>query len=680
MTDELPQIGTNSYNGVFFSVNTETLNCSGLPVMDQQARRTVSYVVWRLHIKTTVIAELGSNTDLTLDDIRNRLTTAGGALEYADKGFGDLTVNIGDTGPNKSTKRDVKWGPIPLLVSWKPIASNRAAEVQWMVEVAVPQCDHAVFQGQLMAYNYSVRYTQDGQGYTTRTITGYIEIPMTRKAVDDRSIPDNVDNYWPEIYPLCPGEDPNDDPDNPTTGLGWKRMARDRIVSPDRRRLDFTVVDEEMPIPLQPDVTDCKASHIVYNSGNSIWGRYHNTLQATYMLSKKVSKDVAWTRFVELANARMSSSSSFMNIDPERVAAMMIPTNFVLEEPDIFGRPAARFLYSWTSVYNISHILQQSGLWTPLDKDLNLKDPQGNPYVLPATATYSLWKASMKDVLFGRKSKAPYGIAQATSDETDEIIVDLCIPPPDIGRDSTGNVRDVPVVLQTTVLPLQVPDDPAKSFINYEMSLRLKQKGGITAAMKRMSSTTIDPVNNNNTQNPPPPLQNQTIPYWLQNASAGTVAAGRTGRLANPMIGDKESAGKADIFQVRTQATRILEFRGRALAFGWPINIPQLFMINAAKQNVLVPLGGPSESGVVGYFGAPLYGASWIQEYALPFTIPPEPIGTPANVMPGSASFQGEGPTMRTTNLDEFGSESLSPEDISNDYTNNPDPFNTPGS
>ena len=135
-------------------------------------------------------------------------------------------------------KFDVAWGPTPILFDTRPVGDTHAWEIVWGVKVCVPECDAAQYKRQIMAFNYDVRYAQDAGGYTHRTVSGSLEIPLTRKGAGNRGVPETVDEYTNKILVECPA--------------GFRQTSFDRTVSMDRRRLEFTCTQEQLPGPVPP--------------------------------------------------------------------------------------------------------------------------------------------------------------------------------------------------------------------------------------------------------------------------------------------------------------------------------------------------------------------------------------------------------------------------------------------
>lgn len=327
----ITRVETLTYNGFTFPV--ESYITSSINYVTDQAGRVVIYAVHRFRVQAVVIAAPGFNNDANLTNIRRRLSVNGAPLLFTAVGYGPMSVNV-PGGP-----QDVKWGPFPKVTQWEPLSPNSAA-IEWSCEVAIAECVLPVDEDddeddfgtirRLLAYNYGISTSVDEQGYTTRTISGYLEIPMTRDITNPTRVPDTADNFWDtDTCPKCPD--------------GFRRVSEQTSISYDKRRLDFTVTDVELPENFfPPGVTECRASHVVQGQG-PVLNMMTATIRASYTLVKGVPKALAFFYFIKLVNARVTAQLG------KQVVAV-IPRAISVEEPDIYGRQAGNFSITYTFV------------------------------------------------------------------------------------------------------------------------------------------------------------------------------------------------------------------------------------------------------------------------------------------------------------------------------------------
>ncbi len=258
-------------------------------MVEDSAQRTVLYHRYKMQIKTLIVAEAG---DGTVGDhfrrMRQKLTKAGRPLKIHLTAFGPaLEINSG------GNVRDVEFGPKPRVISWDPVGATNAVEVIWECEFAVPVCDGSPnglrFSG-VAEFNYSIATTINRNGYTKRTISGFLTIAMTRFNVD--SVPDSADMYREMITPLCP--------------VNFHR-EHDWKLSEDRRRLDFTFTDTEIESPnvYPPGIIDIQASHRVNWTSRSR-GTLSSSISANIKFQQGESRARAWEVFRGICQSRLA--------------------------------------------------------------------------------------------------------------------------------------------------------------------------------------------------------------------------------------------------------------------------------------------------------------------------------------------------------------------------------------
>lgn len=272
------------YNGYQFNTYSEiTVNAT---MQDDDSGRATIYHRYKLRVETTIYAEDGDNegeSGLHFRRIRDRLTKKGQALTIYHRGFdnGLFEVNATPTG-----QRDLTFGPHPRVVTWDPVGHENAVHVVWECEFCVSACNR--WSG-IMAINYSINTRIDRAGYTTRTISGYVEIAMTRTR--DRRLPDSADAYRESI---TVGRLPNFEREH-----HWH-------LSADKRRADFTIVDSQIRSPnaFAPGVINITGNHGVG------WQRRQaailpQTIRATIELAQGRPRSLAWEIFKSIVDSRL---------------------------------------------------------------------------------------------------------------------------------------------------------------------------------------------------------------------------------------------------------------------------------------------------------------------------------------------------------------------------------------
>lgn len=279
------------YNGVRFDpAATETLGISVRPIQDD-SKRTIKFVEYDISVKTVVYvtaADAASSIDATIDVILQKLTSQAGQLIYQGKGIGKLNVNISQKNAaiNDDGVWDVAWGPTPYDVTAKPVGDTRAWEIVWNCRVSIPKCDSAQYQDAIMAFNYSVDYSTDYGGYTTRTIRGHLEVPMTRDAQGDRLLKHkDADKFREQIVINIPA--------------GFRDAGGGSYtLSQDRRRLDFQAIHVQLPGVVPPlGVLKCSMSMKTQNQKSMNFVTWLFTIDATYEMASGNVQQLAAIHF-----------------------------------------------------------------------------------------------------------------------------------------------------------------------------------------------------------------------------------------------------------------------------------------------------------------------------------------------------------------------------------------------
>jgi hypothetical protein len=298
----LPDIGTLAYNGCIFSSLFET-QVSGKIVQDA-ANRTTKYVEYKITAdgyvtfgpEGTLPTQFQSIAPTTFL-MRQLLTAQAGVLIYAGRGC-DLVVNgIG------SPIRDVAWGPIPELIEFQPLGGGLSAKVKWSVTTRIPEITAVVVRGgsPILQFNEETSVTYNEDGYSTLSIKGTLEIPLTRITQGNRTVIRTVDNFREQYMDQIAA----------SIDLTRYRVTRREFpVSRDKRTMEWSFEAEELPyMNLPPDVTIAHGSFETRpaKSGMGLCN-WMCTLNVTYVVRKDRPRRSAWTAFLALLRHRMFQS------------------------------------------------------------------------------------------------------------------------------------------------------------------------------------------------------------------------------------------------------------------------------------------------------------------------------------------------------------------------------------
>lgn len=341
----LAALGTLEYNGYSFD-GTSKVTVSVEYVTDEAGRT----VVYQRHVFRVVsIIQDDAKTDTAMAAIRRLLGEQGRPFTFITRGFGDDVIVNSPAGGLK----DVRFGPKPKVLNWEVIAGNRAVQFVWECEVCVPFCpDSAVARTSgLMELNYSLVFSIDDKGYTTRTITGYLRIAMTR---DGRDIPDTADEYLDEFSSDVPE--------------GFKRSCS-RTLSLDKSRVDFTLTDVEIPSPngYPAGIVDISIRHRVgWRRGS---GLPRNVISGSIEVASDRPMEHALLTFMAIANQRIDVAKAAV-VDATSVngGTATVPTAVLIDEfsidEDIYSRSAS-FSLGYRVPATLAEFIWACGIWTP---------------------------------------------------------------------------------------------------------------------------------------------------------------------------------------------------------------------------------------------------------------------------------------------------------------------------
>lgn len=425
----LPDVGELSYNGAVFSPLFET-TASGVVVKDA-ANRTVRFVEYTITADGYVTAPTGLLVEAARDRVassistlRQLLTAQGGQLTYIGRGC-ELRINPAGAA-NDAAVTDVAWGPVPELIEFQPLGGGLSAKVRWQVKVRIPEGSPAaggVAAARLLQFNYETVVSYDEAGYSSLSIKGTLEVPLTRSPdQNSRTLSSTVDDLRTQIDTRI------------MSGMDFSRfrvVRRNLSVSRDKRTLEWDFSFEEKPYMDLPKA--CGLARGTYSvrpakagMGLCLW---LCTLRATYNVRADRPRRAAWWPFLALLRLRMAASALgnvpdlngnqnpgianvLRNVGaerffPQQVAAIedignvwkrffpgqrravegslnawLIDFNF--DEGVYLDSGTMSFSATWRLVTTFSHIMLASGLWTKVPE----RQADGQ----------NVWAVSMSDI------------------------------------------------------------------------------------------------------------------------------------------------------------------------------------------------------------------------------------------------------------------------------------------
>lgn len=508
------------YNGIQFSSVCRIESFKATPVWDA-AGRTIIWHEFEVYVRDWI---KGLPHDSEIMAISQALGHPGGALLLTGKGVGAYNLNVG-------TVRDVAWGPKPGPFECKIYGPN-TTEFTWSVKFAIPNCNRAVFQFAFAETCWQATYRINRRGLTTRTISGHVRIPMTRKSAGNRDLPDCVDRYRDSI--------------DPPRIVGFRRTPGTYTVNFDKTILFFEIEDEEFDsyTTPPPGVMEWTASHTLSTRSAILCG-YDAVLEASYVVGKGLDKRIALAHFWKMAGDRLKglkglkSKPSGGNSQGTQILA--IPTNFSVTE-DIAGSQTAKFSLSYTMAgLEFLDMLKGAGLWSD-----------------PPDTRWEKWDSSVGDAYLG-----PRGLGQLELTASDDWIVDLCrdleplLPPGAPGRTTTRELRP-------KLLDLFPEVTAPSSWLHWRCAVEVETEAG-TSELRTLPETYLEFKSHSSDDG----VQKDGIPDF----EVGGVKAFPAGKLVNdPVPKDKQNVA----IQRRAAPLVYVYLVGSALRVRFPIPRPRL--------------------------------------------------------------------------------------------------------
>lgn len=494
----LTAVGECSYNGYVFAGATSVK--VNIEVVKDDARRTQVYNRYTIEVRAIIQADAG--TDSTLQSIRVALTKQGGPLKLVNRGLGsNLQVNC------PGSQRDMKWGPVPEVISWESLGSSQACEIVWRVTACIPDCNQSLNHKTtgIIAFNYSCDFSINEKGFTTRTATGYLEIGMTRVGL---TVPDCADLYRDTIVAFAP--------------VNFQRR-QSYNVSLDKSRLDFTIVDTELESrnPWPQNVVKIEARHRASISGGLRGAvKQRNSITANIELIKDANPVEAWVIFRAICLQRINVALN----------AQQTPNVFIEElsaEEDIFGYGAS-FSLTYRVLQDPTFLLANSGLWTPVGYD------------------WGAWQYSMQGAFRQR------GTAGLILSPQNDAIVDICGATTPTTMPATPALPSPPPAPATSSPFTNPKPQPQASYRSYSMFLKIKRHNRRVKQHRMQGPEIPNPYYNPRSTDPP----SAGTPGTTSSAAATIQQSGRGGYTAE-LIGTAERVGyeipRPALVQVGTQ-------------------------------------------------------------------------------------------------------------------------------
>ena len=497
--------------------------------------------------------------------------------------------------------------------------------LEWSLEVAVPDCPDAVFEGKICELAYSVTFSRDEAGYSSRTLAGHIRIALTRQRQGSDKFADSADAYREKLNPPIPE--------------GYRRKWGPFKLDEAKTRLDFEFTDEEMPANVPPPgVISATASHSVSSSVKGLRS-WTSTLTASYTLEKNADPVEAVRAFLALLRSRVARLAAALTREPAGDASKsLIAVAFTMSEPEVYEATQVNLSLTYIFTGGLATVLGNSGLWLPVPG-----------------SDWKKWSASLADGFHH-----PRASARLTFTPGDDRLVDLCDPaeakdllpattdltqaqlPNGPGDDIRTNLEIAKPQFADLISRTFPKPKQASSWVAYECQIYVEMDSGtvplrtLPAAPLTAKSDLMSKADDFSGRSwdaelgtLPKDVPADTKPTPAPTTPSPLLVGGRLDNTPAPTGGKSPPVAAV---QRRVAPFCYVYLRGRATRAGFQIPIPSLLDIDGVTPvpaNRLDAGEGYTQTVAFDAGGSPLYNARWNLRYFLPTT--PTKMPTPPN-------------------------------------------------
>lgn len=279
-----------------------------------------------------------------VENAKRLLGQAGGILVYKHQGFGEqFEINTA-----AGSRNDLMWGPKPKSMQWRQLGPGMAWHLTYELEFMLSRCKTPVTaQGEILAQNFTTDFSIDMEGLTVRTIAGSIIIAQTRGAVTDTRARFTADTFKDNV--IARFQIPE----------GWVRRTQTNKISEDHSRLDFTVIDAELP---SDDAFPVGVSKIDFTQTVSARRPTFMTLSVTMSVSVSVRKNIPMSFAFEKIILMLRERVGYM----KALATLILLQDFSISESPFSNQLTVNVGYM-VGVKDLSNVIESTGLfraWT----------------------------------------------------------------------------------------------------------------------------------------------------------------------------------------------------------------------------------------------------------------------------------------------------------------------------
>lgn len=433
---------TITYNGVQFGGADAAFksappeySLNGTFVYDDAGRAVIGVdytLIVRAYFYESSEAALGANVEA----VRERLSSPGKELKIEGVGLGFDTISD-----------DIKWGPKPVSFAWTS-RGQLAWECVWTIQFRVSEC--ASQSGSPLtwvAWNYETTWQNDFEGFCARTTSGYVEIAGRRTAANPNAVNAIADQVRESITILTP--------------QFFKRTNNVWRESADKTRLDFVVVDEQLPGDPYPAGVTLAKGFCDFDTTGPGFAKAKVSIGMSLRTSPEVAPGLAGVLFMQAMLAKQAAMQQRLNADGRK--GSVIPQGFSIRNEKWDESRVTNCSATWMLVKCLSAMLNATGIWEPL---------------IPGD--YNQWRTSVENLWKNR------GNAGLAGQSRDDVIIDVCsgVTSKTFGN-SPSNPPSASINGQFSFTCPEIPPDGG--WIGYDLRVTLAREDAQTEHRKALS-------------------------------------------------------------------------------------------------------------------------------------------------------------------------------------------------
>jgi hypothetical protein len=569
-----PRNGTVSYNGHLF-LDPLHARIIVTPVITSDGRSLKKNIV-HITIETIVDTDAAStSTDAEMEDLFKRLTQPGKVLKFSQRGF-HQTFEI-NTATNYN---DIMYGPIPTMLSWEPIGHTQTARIVWTVECHIYPCDDTSDPNyrRLTEMSYALDWDIQETGLLHRTIRGHMEVEVRRVGPKGNYIDINATTVKDVItgaFPTLP---------NYTRTLHY-------TLSPDRRRLDFYILDNEIPSdnPYFPGTIRPRARYSTYatlsGGGFRMW---HCSLSGSIEWQKGGSPVTAFNALTLIMEKRLAT-----NLANRQHGGFVLMESMAFEE-SIWERTLGFNLVWIVGIKSLDSLFAITRMFTPLEGGSATGGHDGRlpkfstAAQLTGTGVGSAWKSRNDGIIYNAQAKV--SLDPKTDPSVSRCNFELPEPPQN---------PIIPIIQAETPKRLAYPQDPPpkeNSWLDLTNTLTLYQQDNVIVTPPGYTPSDI------------------TQSTWKYPTDKYVPDVGQD-TTETPIDQKFDQFPEARVHR-KGPPTFFIRMVGHAIRAGYKVTRPRLLSYSGM---VPIDLGGTFKvEPIKRDMGCPVYAAKWDWLYQLP--------------------------------------------------------------